>query len=270
MENYATDTAVLDSNDKYDPNSIIYAGKVLGDYKPNSKQNREGNGMLETGNNGLFITDENGNEMNSSGVKFFNLIKSLTSKVFECNRRTGEISLKKKAIIESIHPNKKISKKLAELIFANIGDNAQQRILFRVGENLPSINFDGYDSGKVDMEDLKFSNTNEYKETLQACMIHHFIHERVNTENYEVEKSKVLNFNQLHSNARNSEIQVWNEMQNDNITVVVEQNFTHTNPKSNEYEENNSYKSIYYGVHFRLIIKRNNINEKLQFDYEIL
>ena len=62
---------------------------------------------------------------------------------------------------------------------------------------------------------------------------------------------------------------VWNEMQNDTITNIIEQNWVPNNPKTNKVDGINFYNSIYYGEHFRLIIQRNKNTQKLYFGYEI-
>jgi hypothetical protein len=263
---------VLDSLDKSDPNSIIFDGVTLDVVTNQSNKDKKGeteSTNLENGDNGLFITDEKANQMNHEGIVFFKLLNSLTGNIFECNKKTGEIYLGKNKSTNNITSNKNTSLNLAKLIEENIGVNAKQRILFRVGKYLNQIDFDGYINGKVDIEDLKFNNTDKYKETLQSCMIYHFTNERVNTENYEKIKDQMLNFNILHTNARNAEMAVWNEMQNETITSVIEQNWLPNHPKTNKVDGINFYKSIYYGEHFRLIIQRNKNTQKLYFDYEI-
>ncbi len=261
---------ISDSNDRNDTNSIVYDG-VTRDVVTINRRKEDTNESinLENGENGLFITDEKANQMNQEGIVFFKLLNSLTGNIFECNKKTGEIYLGNNKSANNITSNKNTSATLAKLIEDNIGVNANQRILFRVGKYLNQIDFDGYINGKVDIEDLKFNKTDNYKETLQSCMIYHFTYERVNTENYEKVKSQMINFNILHTNARNAETAVWNEMQNDSIPNIIEQNWVPNNPKTNKVDGINFYKSIYYGEHFRLIIQRNKNTQKLYFGYEI-
>ncbi len=269
--NVITDTGVLDSYDKKDKNSVIYASAIHDEEIYQEKDNQKNEENLNH-NFGLFVTDISGNKPDSFGKDFFKLFNKLCGNIFECSSKSGEITLKQNKSSITLISNKNVSKSLAELIEDNIEANAKQRILFRVGRELGNVDFDSYKFGFVDIFDLKYKNTDDYCNTLQACMIYHFTYERVNTENYEdVKQNKPKSeFDILHNEARNQEVKVWNEMRNDNISNVTELNWSSNHPVTNTVSSKYQYKSIYYGDHFKLVIIIDNYSGKLLFEYEIL
>lgn len=236
---------------------------------------------------GLFVKNVDGGKPDIHGKKFFALLNSRAGNIFKWNPETGEISLKNENIAsETVTSSGSVSQTLAKLIDENIMHSveenekpdaekkkAKQAIWYRVGNDLSDIPFDGYTNGKVDLLDLHFSNTKNYQNALQACMIFHFTHERVNTEDYEQKlrkKSLESEFYSHHKPACIAEAKVWNEMNN---TMILERSETTPLPtdpriqgnKTPTYDSKFLYQLLIYDTVNILIIKKRS-NGRLKFE----
>lgn len=209
-DNQVTDTSSLFSNNY----------KILGaKYRSNSEINKnnketesaDSNSSDNAGEVGLFVTNESGGKPDQYAKYFFNLLKALTGNIFNCNLETGKITLQDGKTSDSVISTSKTSKTLAKIIDDNCGENATQKIMLRVGNQIRNILVDDYFSGKVDISDLN----NILNECVQGAFIYHFIHERVNTLNYEVSKLKTLKSDfeaSYHKPALKAEVAVLKEM----------------------------------------------------------
>src|SRR5690606_20561164 len=248
------DKSVLDSKDYNDPNSVLYRGVLSGNEMENENRKEK---EIDNNRNGIFLCDTKGNLMDKWGRNFFEILNDRCSKIFKFDLKTGEIQLKENESASSVIGNSEHSQILAKLIEENIGVNAKQNIKLRVGNELTivedgitkPITFDSIVYGLVAFDDFKFNGLVKYKNVLQAVMIAHFIHERVNKENYEklignLDKMMV-DFDVLHGKACEFEAEIWSEMTGEFSTTRLEL-YGWKHPISNKYSERFYYSQFYY------------------------
>lgn len=204
---------LFESKDEVLGVNSVYRKRYSEPYKSNefSRSSRADSNENPKDEFGLFVVSVTGGKPDRNAKLFFNLLNERAGGIFLHNPKTGEITLKVRASSGSVLSNSKSSQALAKLIDENCGQNAKQRILLRVGRLLKRIAHDDYFSGKVDYADFEAIND----ASIQATFIYHFIHERVNTINYEKVKGEATNQNFIdnyHNPALIAEVEVLIEM----------------------------------------------------------